>query len=82
MVLDFINERAKTGSNDSANKDRKNLRAFYSWVQQMHGILYDPTAPFKMKPHTRAARRPIPIQDILKVMLAAKGHDRVLPGAY
>jgi len=82
MILDFVNDRAKTGSNNSANKDRKNLRAFYSWVQQMYGILYDPTAPIKMKPHTKAVRRLIPIQDIYKVMLAATGHDRVLLGAY
>jgi hypothetical protein len=53
VVLDFVNDRAKTGSNNSANKDRKNLRAFYSWVQQMYGVLYDPTAPIKMKPHTK-----------------------------
>ena len=82
VVLDFINARARSRSNNSANKDRKNLRAFYSWVQQMYGILYDPTAPIKMKPHTRAARRLIPIKDILKVMMAAKGQDRVLLGAY
>jgi integrase len=48
----------------------------------MYGILYDPTAPIKMKPHTKAARRLIPIQDIYKVMLAATGQDRVLLGAY
>ncbi len=82
VILDFINERAKTSSNNSANKDRKNLRAFYSWVQQMYGILYDPTAPIKMKPHTRAVRRLIPIQDIYKVMLAATEQDQVLLGAY
>jgi integrase len=82
LILDFINERAKTGSNNSANKDRKNLRAFYSWVQQMYGILYDPTAPIKIKPHTRAVRRLIPIQDIYKVMLAATEQDQVLLGAY
>jgi integrase len=81
-ILDFINERAKTGSNNSANKDRKNLRAFYSWVQEMYGILYDPTAPIKMKPHTKGVRRLILIQDIYKVLLAATGHDRVLLGAY
>lgn len=42
----------------------------------------DPTAPIKMKPHTRAVRRLIPIKDILKVMLAATEQDRVLIGAY
>jgi integrase len=35
-----------------------------------------------MKPHTKAVRRLIPIPDILKVLPAATGHDRVLLGAY
>ena len=82
MVLEFVNERAKTQSANAANKDRKNLRAFYSWIQAMYGIMYDPTAPIKKKPHEKQARRLIPIQDILKVMLAAKGSrpgvDRVI----
>jgi integrase len=82
MVLEFVNDRARTQSANAANKDRKNLRAFYSWVQAMYGIMYDPTAPIKKKPHEKQARRLIPIQDILKVMLAAKGHDRVLIGSY
>ena len=81
-ILEFINKRAKSQSNNAANKDRKNLKAFYSWIQDMYGIMYDPTAPIKKKPHTKKPRRLIPIQDILKVMLAAKGHDRVLIGTY
>ena len=32
--------------------------------------------------HTKKTRRLIPIQDILKVLLVAQGHDRVLIGAY
>jgi len=82
MILDFVNKRARTRSTNAANKDRKNIKAFYSWVQQVYGVMYDPTAPIKKKPHERKPRRLIPIQDILKVMLVAKGHDRVLIGAY
>jgi integrase len=81
-ILDFINDRARTQSNNAANKDRKNLKAFYGWIQEMYGIMYDPTAPIKKKSHSRRSRRLIPIQDILKVMLAAKDYDRVLMGSY
>jgi integrase len=81
-VLDFINKRAKTKSNNAANKDRKNLKAFYGWVQEMYGVMHDPTGPIKKKPHTKKARRLIAVQDILKVMLVAKGYERVLIGAY
>jgi len=82
MILGFVNDRAKTKSNNAANKDRKNLKAFYSWIQEMYGIMYDPTGPIKKKPHEKQPRRLIPIQDILKVLLVAQGHDRVLIGAY
>ena len=81
MILDFLDDRAESQSNNAANKDRKNLKAFYSWVQEIYGIMYDPTAPIKKKTHTKKPRRLIPIQDILKVMLAAKD-DRVLIGSY
>jgi integrase len=81
-ILEFINDRAKTQSNNAANKDRKNLKAFYSWVQEMYGIMYDPSAPIKKKPHEKQPRRLIAIRDILKVLLVAQGHDRVLIGAY
>ena len=57
MILDFINKRAKSQSNNAANKDRKNLKAFYTWVQEMYGIMHDPTAPIKKKAHTRKPRR-------------------------
>lgn len=81
-ILDFINARAKSQSNNAANKDRKNLKAFYTWLQDVYGIMYDPTAPIKKKSHSKKARRLIPVQDILKVMLAAQGSDRVLLGSY
>jgi len=82
LVLDFLNERANSQSNNAANKDRKNLKAFYRWTQEVYGIMHDPTGPIRKKPHTKKVRRLIPIQDILKVMLVSKGHDSVLFGSY
>jgi len=82
VILDFINERARTQSNNAANKDRKNIKAFYNWIQGMHNIMYDPTAPIKKKSHSKKVRRLVPIQDIYQVMLVAKAHDRVLIGSY
>ena len=82
MVLEFLNQRAQSQSNNAANKDRKNIKAFYRWVQEMYGIMHDPTGPIKKKPHTRKARRLIPIQDIFKIMMAAEGHDRVIVAVF
>lgn len=81
-VLEFLNKRASNVSNNAANKDRKNLKAFFHWVQEMYGIMHDPTGPVRIKPHTKKARRLIPIKDILKVMMAASGTDRALIGSY
>lgn len=81
-ILDFVNKRAKSMSKNAANKDRKNLKAFYSWLLEMYGVMYDPTAPIKKKPHEKNPRRLIPIQDILEVLMAAKGHDRVFIGTF
>ena len=44
--------------------------------------MHDPVAPIKLKPHTKKARRLIPIQDILEILMTAKGPDRVLIGSY
>jgi integrase len=81
-ILDFVNKRAESKSKNAANKDRKNLKAFYSWLLEMYGVMYDPTAPIKKKPHEKKPRRIIAISDILKVLLLAQGHDRVLLGTY
>ncbi len=81
-ILEFINKRAVSQSNNAANKDRKNLKAFYRWTQDIYGIMYDPTGPIKKKFHSRKLRRLIPISHILKVLLVAKSYERVLIGAY
>jgi hypothetical protein len=53
MILEFINDRAKIKALMPPIKIVKNFRAFYSWVQEMYGIMYDPTAPIKKKPHEK-----------------------------
>ncbi|MFH2064726.1 MAG: site-specific integrase [Pseudomonadota bacterium] len=81
-ILKFINDRAESQSNNAANKDRKNIKAFYSWLRDYYGILYDPTAAIRKKSHSKKSRRIISIADILKVILVAQGHDRVMIETY
>lgn len=59
-ILDFVNERAKSKSKNAANKDRKNLKSFYSWLLEMYGVMYDPTAPIKKKPHEKLPAESLP----------------------
>lgn len=82
QVLDYLNARAQSHGNYSANRDRKNLKAFFNWCRDIYGVMHDPTGPIRKKPHTKRARRLVPIQDILKVILAAQGADRAMVGAY
>lgn len=82
MVSKLLLERAKDASSNASNKDRKNIKAFYRWLQDYHAILYDPTAPVRPIPHQRKARRVVPIADILAVIMAAPMPERALIGAY
>lgn len=82
LVSDYLERRARDASNNAANKDRKNLKAFYSWLRDVHGILHDPTGPIKQKPHTKKARRLIPVQDIYLVIMAAPMPEKAMLAAY
>jgi integrase len=82
IVLDYLNKRADVVSNNEANKDRKNLKAFFKWVQEIYGVMHDPTGPVRRMPHTKKQRRLIPIKDIYKVLLMSKGQFRVMLGSY
>ena len=81
-VSEFLNNRAREASPNASNKDRKNIKAFYRWLQDYYGIMYDPTAPIRQKPHQRKGRRLIPIGDILKVIMAAPMPERALIASY
>jgi len=81
-VANFLVERARLQSNNAANKDRKNIKAFFRWLQDYHGIIHDPTGPIRQKPHTKKTRRLIPIQDIFSVIMAAPMPERALISAY
>jgi integrase len=81
QVNELLMDRARNASNNAANKDRKNIKAFYSWLQAVHGIMHDPTGPIKKKPHETQKRRLVPLEDIYKVIMAA-GKDRPMIATY
>ena len=82
QISDLLAIRARTQSNNAANKDRKNLKSFYRWLQDIHGLMYDPTGPIRQLPHTKKSRRLIPIQDVFAVIMAAPMPERALLGCY
>lgn len=76
-----VDERAEIQSNNAANKDRKNLKAFYKWAYKMYGVMYDPTGPIEKKSHTKKARRLISIKDTFSVIMAGKREERNFVGS-
>jgi integrase len=82
MVLDYLNERKAEVSGNASNKDRKNLLAFFHWCGRIHNILHNPVANIPPRRHERKLRRIIPLADILRVIQAAKGQNRVMLESY
>lgn len=82
QVAALLLARAKAVSNHAANKDRKNIKSFYRWLQEIHGIMADPTGPIRQKPHEVARRRLVPLEDIFSVILAAPMPERALLAIY
>ncbi len=82
QIMELLAARARERSNNAANKDRKNIKAFYRWLQDFHGIMHDPTGPVRPLPHTKKARRLIPIQDIFRVIMVAPMPEKALIACY
>ena len=80
-ILKLLNQRAREVSNNAANKDRKNIKAFYRWLARHYGILHDPTAPIENKAHQKKGRRLLPIEDVFKVIMAAPMPERAMVAA-
>jgi len=78
----FIDERAREQSGYAANKDRKNLLAFFNWLNRRYHLGLDPVSVIENKPHTKKPRRLIPIQDIYRVIMAAPMPEKALMAAY
>lgn len=74
--------RAKKVSPNASNRERKNIKAFFRWMHRTHGLIHDPTALIDKLPHEKKARRVIPIQDILSVIMAAPMPERAMIAAY
>ena len=81
QVAELLNQRARV-SNNASNKDRKNIKAFYSWLRDYYGLMHDPTAPIKKKAYTKKARRLIPVADIFRIIMAAPMPEKALMACY
>lgn len=76
----FLLNRKNKLSAHAANKDRKNILAFYGWLKRIKGTIYNPITQGEIRPFA-VSRSPqyVPTQEqVLRLLAAAQGQDRVM----
>lgn len=82
MVQKYLANRAKKGSANLHNRDRKNLLAMWTWGQDILDLDSNPVAKIKSLPHDRGPQYTPPTGDILKVLAAANREERIFMNCY
>jgi integrase len=78
MVMKHLETRAREVSDNTWNRDRKNLLAMFNWFRKIHGMTHNPVINIEQLPEQRKAEYIPPSEDIDKVMMACQGQDRVM----
>lgn len=80
VIEDFLVASAREVSNNRANKDRKNLKAFFNWVNQNYGF----PSPVKIRkfPHDPQPHYVPAPETIHKLILSATAQERVFLFCY
>lgn len=81
-VDSYLLARAARTSNNAANRDRKNLAAMFHWGERVLDLPSNPAAKTDRFSHDRAPQYTPPESDVLKVLAAASGVDRVFLECY
>jgi integrase len=78
----YLQEQFSRRSGYAANKDRKNLLAFFSWLARYKGIINPCVAVCEKFPEERQARYIPPEEDFWRVHEIAQGQDKTMLLAY
>jgi len=82
MVLKHLEARARKISNNTWNRDRKNLLAMFNWFRKIKGISHNPVINVDRLPEERKSEYIPSAEDVDKVMMACGGQDRVMLQCY
>lgn len=98
MILSYISNRKKyhpedksakkkkknplVNSNNSFNRDRKNLFAMWTWGQDILGFPVNPVSKIKKRSHNRSPQYTPPTQDILRILAVATREEKVFLDCY
>ena len=71
LIRDYILERKKETSPETANKDLRLLRSFFNYGVEQEWIFKNPAKKVDFLPIKKKRKKPPPKEDILRVILAA-----------
>ena len=81
-VQSYLMEQATPRSNNSANRDRKNLMAMWSWGEKILDLPLNPIAKIPKFRHSRSAQYVPPEGDMLKILAVATARERAFLDCY
>jgi len=82
MIDDFLTKQAVERTAHAANKDRKNLLAMWNWGMKIYDLDRNPVIKIDRFAHDRKPQYTPPENDVLKVLAATSGPDRVFLVCY
>lgn len=77
IVQDFILRSAAESSHNRANRDRKNLLAFWNWMVRFYDLPANPVSKSDKLPHDAKEQYVPPEEDILKVLSVCDRKERL-----
>ena len=82
LILNYLNERANTVSNNAFNKDRKNLLAMFAWGMKFMSLTSNPVIQVERLAHDREPQYTPFQEDVLKILAATTPEERVFLNCY
>lgn len=82
MVMKHLEARAREVSNNTWNRDRKNLLAMFNWFRKIKGISNNPVVNIDRLPEERKPEYIPSAEDIDRVMMVAEGQGRIMLKCY
>jgi integrase len=82
MIQTYLDNQAKYRSNNASNRDRKNLMAMWTFGRKILKLEDNPLMGIEKRSHERQPQYVPPVENILKVLLAATRMERLFLDCY
>ena len=82
LIQSYLMEQAELRSNNSANRDRKNLMAMWGFGRRIFKLAENPVPDIPKFRHSRKAQYVPPESDLLKILAVANARERAFLDCY